>query len=1017
MSPLSSESATATTEMTDTINDVHVIQQKLSGKQGAEYWRSLDELAETPEFKQLLRKEYPGFASILNLPMDRRQFIKILGASLALAGLTACANSPIEKIVPYVQQSGEAIPGEPLYFASAMSLGGYAQGVLVENHLGRPIKIEGNPNHPASLGATDAYTQASLLSLYDPDRSQVVTLNGQIRTFDTFLREARTAVDIQRSSQGAGLRILSETTTSPTLADQLRRVLTDFPLARWHQYEPLARDNVRAGSLLAFNAPVETTYRFDRADVILSLDSDFVASEPGSLRFARDFAQRRRVDAAPAQMNRLYVVESSPSITGAKADHRLPLRPTAIESFARAVAKGLGVEGIAAPATLPGVPPSWIPALVRDLQQHRGTSLIIAGETQPPFVHALAHAMNTVLGNPGNTVLYLDPVEANPVDQLDSLRDLVTDLGSGKVELLLILGANPVYTAPVDLEFRDNLQRAKLRIHCGLYQDETATLCQWHIPQAHYLESWSDVRAFDGTVSIIQPLIAPLYGGKSIHEVLAIFGENPNARSYDIVQAYWRGRFPAGDFDSVWRQALNDGVMVSTTSPVRAPSLASDWVARAAPPTNSGSDGSLEISYRRDPTVYDGRFANNAWLQELPKPLTRLTWDNVVLVSPATAQRLGLSYELAGHGGEHGSARTDVVELAYQGRKLRAPVWIIPGQPDDTVTVFLGYGRTRAGSVGTGVGYDAYSLRTGRAPWFDSGVEMRKTGDKYELAAVQQHNLIEGRGLVRSTTIQEFSKNPNFARDEENLPSMYPEFKYEGYAWGMAVDLQVCIGCNACVVACQAENNIPVVGKDQVLKAREMHWLRIDTYHKGSPQNPETYFEPVPCMHCENAPCEPVCPVAATVHSSEGLNEMVYNRCVGTRYCSNNCPYKVRRFNFLQFADWKTASLKPMRNPDVTVRSRGVMEKCTYCVQRINRARINAEKEGRSIRDGEVVTACQAACPADAIVFGDINDKNSRVARVKAGVRDYALLAELNTRPRTTYEAAIRNPNPELESG
>ena len=998
------------------MNKLATIREKLKNTSGKEYWRSLDELADTPEFEELLHREYPRYAAVLDGSMNRRQFLKVLGASLALAGITACGvNAPVEKIVPYVSQPEQIVPGKPLYYASALTLGGYARGVLVENHMGRPTKIEGNPDHPASLGATDAFMQAAILSLYDPERSQVVTLNGQISTYDSFLRRLRAAIDEQRATKGAGLRILTETVTSPTLANQMKTLLATFPAAKWHQYEPATRDNTRAGARLAFGEYVETIYHFDRADVILSLDSDFLISEPGSLRYARDFAARRLVEPGQTQMNRLYVVESSPTITGAKSDHRLPLRAADIEGFARALANALGVQGIAGGQLSAQVPPKWIPALAGDLRRHPGRSIVIVGESQPPIVHAIAHAINATLANAGQSVIYTDPVEANPTDQIGSLRDLVADLANGKVQALVMIGCNPAYNAPADLPLRDYLPKAVLRVHSGLYYDETAALCQWHIPQAHELEAWSDARAYDGTVTIVQPLIAPLYGGKSAHELLAVLGDAPDTLGHDIVQNYWKSQNPSADFDAFWRKALHDGIVPNSASKTRTQALMKGWgdkptAALASPAT---SQSSFEVTFRTDPTIHDGRFANNGWLQELPKPLTRLTWDNVVLVSPATAQSLQLEHELAGEGG---ATRVSMVELRYSGRTLRAPVWITPGQPDDSVTVFLGYGRTQAGKVGTGIGYNAYGIRNSAAPWFDRGVELRKLDEKYEVASVQQHNLMEGRGLVRSATLEDFAKNPEFAKEGEpqNPPSLFPRFKYEGNAWGMTIDLNTCIGCNACVVACQAENNIPVVGKDQVLKAREMHWIRIDTYYSGDAKNPETYFEPVPCMHCEDAPCELVCPVAATVHSSEGLNEMVYNRCVGTRYCSNNCPYKVRRFNFLQFSDWNTESLKAMRNPDVTVRSRGVMEKCTYCVQRIDRARITAERENRPIRDGEIVTACAAACPAQAITFGNINDPNSRVAKQKASPRDYALLAELNTHPRTTYEAVVKNPNPEL---
>jgi molybdopterin-containing oxidoreductase family iron-sulfur binding subunit len=995
------------------------IRTRLGAARGRQYWRSLEELAETEAFQEFLHREFPRQASEWLDPVGRRQFLRLMGAALALAGLSACTPAPAEKIMPYVRAPEDIVPGKPLYFATAMSLGGFATGLLVESHMGRPTKVEGNPDHPASLGATDAFAQASVLTLYDPDRSQAVTYLGRIRPWSAFLQELLARLDDQRVRQGAGLRILTETVTSPTLADQLRAILTQFPAAKWHQYEPVGQDNSRAGSLLAFGEDVFARYRFDNADVIFSLDADFLSMFPGNLRYAREFAVRRRVTTERPEMNRLYTVESSPSLTGAMADHRLPLRASAIEALARTVAAKLGLQ-VEPGGVLPeNVPSPWIDAVVADLQRHRGSSLILVGEGQPPVVHALGHAMNQELGNVGNTVIYTAPIVAQSVDQTASLRELVEDLDTGRVEILVTLSGNPVFTAPANLRFGERLAKAGLRIHLGLHYDETAALCHWHIPEAHYLEAWSDTRAYDGTVSMVQPLIMPLYNGKSAHELLAAFSNQPDRSGYAIVRDYWRRQNPAPDFEQRWERALHDGLIAGTALPPKSVSLraAGEWggVQGAPQPSAPGPQPPLEIVFQPDPSIFDGRFANNGWLQELPKPLTKLTWDNAALLSPATAQRLGLAYKIGKRGGE---AFADVVELQYRGRAVRAPIWIVPGHADDCVTVCLGHGRTRAGKVGTGTGFNAYSIRTSDAPWFGTGLEIRKTGERYALACTQLHHTMQGRDLVRAATLEEYRQHPDIAHEAGHepteTPSLYPPVEYKGYAWGMAIDVNTCVGCNACVVACQAENNIPIVGKTEVMRGREMHWLRVDSYYRGDVGNPETYFQPVPCMHCEHAPCELVCPVAATVHSAEGLNDMVYNRCVGTRYCSNNCPYKVRRFNFLQYSDWNTPSLKLLRNPDVTVRSRGVMEKCTYCVQRINAARIEAEKAGRRIRDGEVVTACQAACPTEAIVFGDINDANSRVAKLKAESRNYGLLAELNTRPRTTYLAALRNPNPDI---
>ncbi len=981
--------------------DLASIRRRLSGANGRQYWRSLEELAGTQDFLDYLHHEFPRLAALWDGAVDRRHFLKLMGASLALAGLGACARPPEEQVVPYAHAPDQIVPGEPLYFATAVSLEGMGTGVLVKSNMGRPTKIEGNPGHPASLGATDAFAQASVLTLYDPDRSQVTTHLGNIGPWSDFTATIRTVLDAQRELQGAGLRILTGTVTSPTLADQLQGLLTKFPKARWHQYEPVGRDNARAGALAAFGAYADAQYHLDKADVILALDADFLTCGPASLRYVREFSARRRVERMHGTMSRLYVVECTPSSTGALADHRLPLRASDIEGVARAVAAGLGLA-VQAP-TGSAAPAAWIAALVRDLQQHRGSSLVIAGDQQPPAVHVLAHAINHQLGNVGTTVVYTEPVEARPQDQLASLTDLVNDIDAGAVDALLILGGNPVYDAPADLHFGARLQQITLRIHHSLYQDETSALCHWHIPQSHELESWSDVRAFDGTVTIVQPLIAPLYETKTAHQVLAAFAGSSDASGYDLVRAYWKGRYTGANFEHFWRQAVHDGVVPDTALPAKTVSLQPDCLANLPPPPPGVQ--SLELVFRPDPTVFDGRFANNAWLQELPKPVTKLTWDNAVLVAPATAQRLDLHNE-------------EVVELEYDGRRLQGPVWITPGHAADCVTVTLGYGRTHAGRVGSNTGFNAYAVRASKARWFGGGLQLRKTGARHALACTQHHHGMEGRELVQFATLAEYQANPEFTRAKSEPDggdiSLYPGFQYNGYAWGMVIDLNACVGCNACVVACQAENNIPSVGKEEVARGHEMHWLRIDRYYTGGLDNPQMFYEPVPCMHCENAPCELVCPVGATVHSSEGLNEMIYNRCVGTRYCSNNCPYKVRRFNFFQYSNRTVETLKMVENPEVSVRSRGVMEKCTYCVQRILAGRIVAEKEDRRVRDGEVVTACQAACPAEAIVFGDLNDTASQVAALKAQPRHYGLLTELNTRPRTTYLAALRNPNKEI---
>ncbi|MGI8786086.1 MAG: TAT-variant-translocated molybdopterin oxidoreductase [Acidobacteriota bacterium] len=999
---------------------------------GKQYWRGLEELAETPEFLQFLQREFPQQASEWNDPVGRRMFLRLMAASLGLAGLGGCSTQPAEHIVPYVKQPEETIPGKPLFFATAMTLSGVATGLLARSNEGRPTKIEGNARHPGSLGATDSFCQAAILELYDPDRSQAIRYRGEISSWSSFLAEARSALEAAGSRQGAGLRLLTETVVSPTLADQIQALLKTYPTAKWHQYDPIHRDSARRAAAMVFGRPVNTIFHFDRADRILSLDADFLSGGPGTLQYVRQFAGRRRVE-GDNKMNRLYAVECTATLTGAAADHRLAVAPSEMEEIARLFAAALGSAGAAKET-----PPSanrharWIQTAAEDLAKHPGSSLVVAGDQQPPIIHALAHMMNQRLNSVGATVTVTDPVEASPIDQIESLGELSAAMEAGQVELLVMLGGNPVYNTPADLKFGERLGKVTLRIHLSQYHDETSELCHWHIPQVHFLESWSDTRAFNGMFSVVQPLIEPLYGGRSAHQMVAFLAGQAERSDYEIVRDYWKKQWSvSGDtFERRWRQAVHDGIVESRTGfqPVGPSTAQKESTGQAAgataavsPPKQSASpspSSGFEIVFRPDPTIYDGRFANNGWLQELPKPLTKLTWDNAAMISPASAERLGLSNRLGGRGGEY---IVDVVELEAGGRKLRAPVWILAGQPDNCVTIHLGYGRRRAGRVGNGAGFNAYLLQTSDSPWSISGASVRKTGETFRLASTQVHQSMEGRDLVRSQTLNEYqqqgSQPAGSAHASGQHDSLYPPVDYPGYAWGMAVDLNTCIGCSGCVVACQSENNIPIVGKEQVARSREMHWLRIDRYYEGPPDNPSVAFQPVLCMHCENAPCEVVCPVAATVHSAEGLNDMVYNRCVGTRYCSHNCPYKVRRFNFLLYSDWETPSLKLMRNPEVTVRSRGVMEKCSYCVQRIASARIESEKDGRRIRDGEIVTACQAACPAEAIVFGDINDPNSRVAKLKAGSRNYSLLDELNVRPRTTYLAAVRNPNPDLETG
>ncbi len=1063
--------------------DSSAIRSRLAASDGRLYWRSLGELADTLQFREYLHREFPEQASEWNDPKGRRLFLKLMSASLALAGVGACTKQPPEQIVPYVNQPENLVPGRPLFFATAIPFSGVAQPVLVESHMGRPTKIEGNPEHPASLGATDAITQAAVLDLYDPDRAQTVQERGEVRPWGAFVGAMQLAVGRQKARQGAGMRFLTGPVSSPSQAELMATILAANPQAKWHQFDPVANPG-GGGTAPAGGTATEAIYHFDKAAVVVSLDADFLCCGPGTVRYQKDFAAARRVTDDRKEMNRLYAVESTPSLTGSKADHRLALAAGDVESFARELASGLGA-GSGSPAAQPGGSVArpgapevakWAAALSKDLQANRGKSVIVAGDYQPESVHALARAMNQSLGNVGTTVTYGTPIDAS-AGRAGTLTELVTAMDAGQVELLIISGLNPVYSAPADLKFAERLAKVGLVVYHSLHLDETAPLAHWNIAATHPLEAWGDVRAYDGTVTIIQPLIAPLYEGRSVYELLSAFTSQPDRRGYAIVKDYWTRAFGGGagwtirsadgqpykDAETFWARALHDGLIRGTgtadggpaTPFVPAPAAATTTAALAsgappapgAPPSaantlaipnapaaptpaqgaapapaaptaapaggaSAPAEGGLEIIFRPDPTIWDGRFANNGWLQELPKPLTKVTWDTTAWISPQLAKERGLN-------------DGDLIELKYRGNTTRMPVFRVPGHPAQSVTVFLGYGRRLAGRVGTAAadaqGFNANLLRTSDAPWFGRGLEISKTGDRYLLATTQEHHLMEGRDPVRVATLEQYKAEPAIIAEQGHRPpktlTMYPDHVYDGNKWGMAIDLTTCTGCSACTVACVAENNIPVVGKDQVAAGREMHWIRVDHYFAGNDFDTavEAYHQPVPCMHCENAPCEVVCPVAATAHSAEGLNDMVYNRCVGTRYCANNCPYKVRRFNFLLYQDWTTTSLEPLRNPDVTVRSRGVMEKCTYCVQRINQARIDAKREDRPIRDGEVVTACQAACPSDAIVFGNINDPESQIVKLQAQQRNYGLLEDLNTRPRTTYLAAIRNPNPELE--
>ncbi len=992
------------------------------------YWRSLAQIENRPEYRDALEREFPEGASELPEGVTRREMMMLLGASLSLAGVVGCRR-PVEEIVPFVTAPEETLPGIPRYYATSMPFRRSAYGLIVESHEGRPTKIEGNPSHPSTLGASSSLVQASVLGLYDPDRSQSVAFQGSPKSWGDFVKAWGPLSQAHAADGGASLAVLSESFSSPTLARLASELRARYPQLQWATYDAVSDENRLAGLRAATGRDVDLMLRLDRAAVVLALDADPLLTDPEMIRHARGFADGRRAGASGAAMNRLYAVEGVYSLTGAMADHRLRLESRQIGPFLAALAARLAPPaGAAAPAgtAVPGVDSRWIDALARDLLANRGKALIVAGERQPAAVHAVVCALNAYLGNTGKTVSYYETKDA-ALPSVSALASLVSAMKAGKIKTLAVLGGNPVFDAPADLDFASAMAKVPHTIALGHGIDETSSKAEWHIPRAHYLESWGDTRAVGGTLGVVQPLILPLFGGRTAVEVLGLMVADQDRPGYDIVRETWTPILGDVEFDKKWNRVLHDGLLQGSELPEVVPDVSAQRQAELVHSIGGGAGFGLEVVFLPSPSLHDGRFANNGWLQELPHPLTKLTWDNPALVSPKTAESLGLANE-------------DVVRLEHAGRSLELPIWLLPGMADGVVALTLGYGRSKAGRVGSGVGFDTFTVRGSKALGFDSGVTLTKVGDTYPLSSTQHHGSMEGRPLVRESSVSELRKKSAGAEGshagdaargpKEGAPgalgvfeeeprhfSLWQEHVYDkGPQWGMTIDLNACIGCNACMVACQSENNVPVVGKDQVARGREMHWIRVDRYFSGDPSgNPEAVFQPVPCMQCEDAPCEQVCPVAATVHDSQGLNVMVYNRCIGTRYCSNNCPYKVRHFNFFNFTKDTPEIVKLAMNPDVTVRSRGVMEKCTYCTQRITRGKIDAKLAGRELHDGDVKTACQQACPAQDIEFGDLRDRSSRVASAKADGRNYALLDELNTKPRTTYLAKVRNPNPDLE--
>jgi MoCo/4Fe-4S cofactor protein with predicted Tat translocation signal len=952
-----------------------------------EQWRSLEQLAGDPSFVASAAQEFPGLAEALASPYDRRRVLKLMAAAMAMGGLSGCdVGAPSGTLIPAVRVPPNIIPALPNFYATAHVLDGYATGTIVKHNMGRPIKVEGNPHHPASLGATDALAQAQVLDFYDPDRAWGITANGlpaDRQTLQTALTGQRALI---ASNGGAGLRILTGAITSPTLAAQFDALLSRYPKARWHQWQPATRDNVGKGAELAFGQQVETIPMLDRADVVLAIDSDLLSSAPGHVRFARDFAARRN-PTRTQKMSRLYAVEPTPSLTGAAADHRFIAGPRELHQVLLALA-----AGILQSASSSSGAPDWVGAVIADLTANTGRALVHIGPHQPPEAHALVHAVNDKLGALGATQTLVTPAVHMPTNQAASLHDLVADMRSGKVTCLLILDSDPVYTAPATLGFVKALKSVPFSLALNTAPNDTTFATVWGVPMAHPWESWSDARAYDGTATILQPQSLPLYQGMSIHRLVGLLTDPAPLSALDIVQSTWKNHMGT-DFAAAWQAALADGVISNTASASAHVSLRPE-AGRQMPP--APPEHSLTVLFRPDPHLWDGRYADNAWLQELPRPLTKLTWDNPLLIAPEEARRLNVR-------------NGDEVRLSISDGQVTAPAWILPGQAPDCAVALLGFGRKAVGSVGSGAGFDFYPL-TGRT----EAPTLEKAGGRRELASTDHHNLIldSAAAIVRHGTLAAYDRNPRFLASGESEPHLYRRIPEGPAAWAMSIDLNACIGCNACVVACQAENNVPVVGKEQVLRGREMHWLRIDRYYEGTPDAPASYFQPMLCMHCEQAPCEVVCPVGATVHDAEGLNVMVYNRCIGTRFCSNNCPYKVRRFNYFGFAQEEQRPPQA-RNPEVTVRGRGVMEKCTFCLQRIAEARIAADRDNRPI--GEVRTACQAACPTQAFTFGNLAAEGSTVTQRKQSPLTYALLEDQNTHPRVTYEARIRNPNPAIE--
>jgi len=988
------------------------------------YWRSLEELAATPEFTEFLHREFPVAASEFPEGMSRRRWLQLMGAALGMAGIAGCRWEK-DTLAPFAARPENRIPGIPQKFASALEYGGAARPVVVTAYDGRPIKIEGNLDHSASRGGTDTFAQATLLHMYDPDRSRDVLeferSKKYTRNWDDFSDFIRGIIATAKSDAGAKVRVLADSSSSPSRARLAKEFLRLLPSAKWYEHEAVSRQAERTGAKLAFGEELRPVYELNQANVILALDSDLFDFHPDAVRLIRAWSDRRVPEAGP--MNRVYAVESQFSTVGSVADHRLSVRSSDLGAFLAQVEKAVTAQfdssKSADSSSATDATAKFIQTVASDLVANQGKCLIVVGPSQPAEVHVVAYRLNKLLKNVGQTLTFAREPQSVGLASADSIADLTAEMTRGDVETLIVIGGNPAYESA---EFAKAMSNVEHRVRLSSYVDETSRLSTWHLPQSHQLESWGDGYSYNGVLTLRQPLIDPIFSSKSDVELLAVLCDSKQTTGEAIVRETVNELIHSAGGEETWRRLVHDGFLASTTLPFVNPELVATTGASTAA---AAAPQGLEVVFTLSPASYDGRFANNGWLQETPATLTKLTWQNAAILAPATASK-------------HNVTTGEVVKLSIGDKSMELPVYVLPGQAIDSVGLALGYGRSAAGHVGgdtaldvASVGANAFTLRKTATTAFDLGVTIVRTGRKVTLALTQDHHAIDKVGLaelagrigqlVREGTEQQFHKHPDFAQHAVHHPpleSLWQERSPEGHAWGMAIDLSRCVGCNACMLACQSENNVPIVGPEQVAKGREMHWIRVDRYFAGDVDNPQVVTQPVTCHHCENAPCEQVCPVAATVHSPEGLNDMAYNRCVGTRYCANNCPYKVRRFNFLDFTSHLDRANEELArliiNPEVTVRSRGVMEKCTYCVQRIQNVKIQSKNEQHPIADGAIQTACQQACPAGAIVFGDLLNKNSVVANAHANPRAYAMLDELNVKPRTRYLARIRNPHPAL---